>query len=390
LLVTVTSGTDAGMTLTADSERICVGTADGNDLILADPTVSRYHAELIATDEGVTVLDRGSTNGTWLGQARVERIRVPVGSELRLGRSVLKVDDGEPGVAALHTEDSFGDLLGRAPVMRRLMARVARLGQSDVGVLIVGESGTGKELTARALHEQGTRASGPFVIVDCASLSPSLVASELFGHERGAFTGADRRHIGAFERAQGGTVLLDEVGELPLDLQANLLGVLERRRVRRVGGTEDLPLDVRLLSATHRDLRSDVNSGRFRLDLYYRLAVVSLELPPLRERREDVPLLVEGLLRECGYEGEVADLFPSEVMQRLRNHEWPGDVRELRNVVEATVATGESPLAPRSLRRPGPSVEPIDGASVALVASLDRPYKEARSQLLMGFETKYL
>jgi DNA-binding NtrC family response regulator len=386
LAVLVTAGPDAGAATSAVSESVTVGTATSNDLVLNDATVSRYHVELIAHADGVLVIDHGSTNGTWLGSARIERGVVPIGTELKIGHTTLKIDTTTAGLASLHPEDRLGDVCGRAPQMRRVMAKIAKLAQSDAGVLLVGESGTGKELIARALHEQGARQAQPFVTVDCGALAPGLVASELFGHERGAFTSADRRYAGAFERADGGTVFLDEVGELSSELQTHLLGILERRKVRRVGGSEEISVDVRVISATHRDLRAAVNAGRFRLDLYYRLAVVCVDIPPLRQRVEDVPLLVEQFLRECGHEGPVDQVFPPELMLQLAQHSWPGNVRELRNVVEATLATGEMPLgeAPPSNRAPPATV------STGNAADLDKPYKDARAALLEHFERQYL
>src|SRR5688572_13229801 len=268
--------------------------------------------------------------------------------------------------------------------MRRLMAQVERAAKTEAAVHVVGESGTGKELIARALHELGPRADRPFVTVDCGALSPTLVASELFGHEKGAFTGADRQHIGAFERADGGTLFLDEIGELPASLQSNLLGVLERRKLRRLGGRTDIAVDIRIVSATNRDLRSEVNRGAFRLDLYYRIAVVVLSNPPLRERPDDVALLVEHFLRDIGHVGLVESLFSQEAMKNLEAHYWPGNVRELRNLVEATVAMGEPPrLEPMIEEAARSSNDPIGGL-------LGQPYGAARGALLEQFEKRYL
>jgi DNA-binding NtrC family response regulator len=250
-----------------------------------------------------------------------------------------------------------------------------------VSALIIGESGTGKELAARALHEASPRSEKPFVVVDCASIVPTLVGSELFGHERGAFTGADRMHVGAFERAQGGTLFLDEIGELPLAIQPSLLGALERRRIKRVGGKDDIAVDVRVVSATHRDLRADVNAGRFRLDLYYRLAVVIVELPPLRERRNDVRMLVEHFVRESGETRPIDEAVPRGLLEALETHRFPGNVRELRNLVEAALATGENPI----LDAVAPS-----GAGPLLDRVLDAPYGAAREAVLAEFEERYL
>jgi DNA-binding NtrC family response regulator len=276
--------------------------------------------------------------------------------------------------------------------MRRLFADVERAARADASALLVGESGTGKELVARALHERGPRSGKPFVTVDCGSLSPTLVASELFGHERGAFTGAERQHVGAFEQAAGGTIFLDEIGELPGQLQASLLGVLERRRFKRLGGRAEIAIDVRVVSATHRDLRAAVNAGTFRLDLFYRLAVVILEIPALRERREDVPLLVTHFLRECGHAGSVESIVPTTSMIEWMAHSWPGNVRELRNVVEATVAMGRPPAMATSLTDPPgavPAPAPSPAPPLAGAPAL-APYKDARASVLSAFESSYL
>ncbi|HEY5240470.1 MAG TPA: sigma-54 dependent transcriptional regulator, partial [Polyangiaceae bacterium] len=275
-----------------------------------------------------------------------------------------------------------GGLLGRSLPMRRAMAQLAKVAASSASVLLVGESGTGKELAARALHDESPRRAEPFEIVDCGSLVPTLVASELFGHERGAFTGADRTHVGAFERASGGTVFLDEIGELPKDVQPQLLGVLERRRVRRLGARSDVPIDVRVVSATHRDLRAEVNASAFRLDLYYRIAVVLVELPPLRERRGDVRPLVEHFLREAGCTDPPEKALPAGFLEMLAAHHFPGNVRELRNLVEAALATGESPPPNR-----GP--EGIGGKD-AVDAALAGTYRDARDAVLADFEASYL
>jgi transcriptional regulator with GAF, ATPase, and Fis domain len=270
--------------------------------------------------------------------------------------------------------------------MRRLMARVATVAKSSVPVLIIGESGTGKELIARALHRYSERATGPFVTLDASAQVETLAGSELFGHERGAFTGAERSRKGAFEQAHQGTLFLDEIGELPTGLQPQLLGALERKRIKRLGGSAEIPVDVRVIAATNRDLRSDVNSGAFRLDLYFRLAVVVLQVPPLRERLNDLPLLVNHFLRECGHAGPRESIVPDAQLRRLSAHSWPGNVRELRNWVEATVAMGESSDLSQSTSA-GTSEPPSADRGQA---SLALPYKEARRQVLDDFEARYL
>ena len=384
LRVEVTEGPDLGAICNAAAEKLSIGTAEGNDLVLTDQTVSRYHLELSRGRSGVRVVDCSSTNGTVVNGVILATGEIVAGSTIQVGRTKLVVTDGEKLTLEIHASESLAGLRGRTPVMRRVMAGIQRAAQSDASVLVVGESGTGKELVARGLHDLGPRADKPFLAVDCASMSPALVASELFGHERGAFTGADQQHIGAFERAHGGTLFLDEIGELPTALQSNLLGALERRRFRRLGGRAEISIDVRVVSATNRDLRAEVNSGAFRLDLYYRLAVVTLTLPALREHAEDIDLLVEHFLRDAGYVGPIAELISETTMRTLSQHHWPGNVRELRNLIEATLAMGEPPALDRHAGHTGAA-----DASDPFTPLLALDYKAARQQLLAQFEIRY-
>jgi DNA-binding NtrC family response regulator len=383
--VEVKSGPDAGTQYESSAEALSIGSADGNDLMLGDPTVSRFHLELRREVGGIVAIDHGSTNGTRIGPVllRAGRVGIDAGSTLEVGQSELLVADG--GVVELETADGVSTtVLGKSPALRRLLASATRVARTDVSVLLTGESGTGKELVARGVHDASPRREGPCVTVDCAAIMPTLFASELFGHERGAFTGAERQHIGAFERARGGTLFLDEVGELTPELQSALLGVLERRKLRRVGGRQDMEVDVRLVSATHRDLRAEVNAGTFRLDLFYRIAVVHLAIPPLRERQEDVPMLVEHFLREAGHEGAVRDVFTDADLTRLRAHYWPGNVRELKNVVLGTLALGESPDI---------GVHPSAGSTAApeLFSAVEgEHYRDAKKRVVDEFERHYV
>jgi len=388
--VEVIRGQDTGRSLTARGEdAVRIGTAEGNDLALTDPTVSRYHLELRRHGDRMLVIDLGSTNGVAIGHAllRDARAHVAPGAVLELGDTALRIADGQVELVEQGPDriGSGGELVGRTPSMRRLLGAIEQVAQSDVAVLVLGESGTGKELVARAIHGLSPRAAQPFVTVDCGATSPALFTSELFGHERGAFTGAERRHAGAFERAESGTVFLDEIGELPAPLQTALLGVLERRVIRRVGGTEDIPIDVRVVAATNRDLRRDVNRGAFRLDLYYRVAVVLLEIPPLRERAADLPLLVEHFLREAGASVDIGGLFDSATLRAMHVHSWPGNVRELRNAVEAALVTG---AAPRLDGIATGSALPAGDAVLSSVLGL--PYRAARAAVLDEFERRYL
>ncbi|MFO0571588.1 MAG: sigma 54-dependent Fis family transcriptional regulator [Polyangiaceae bacterium] len=383
LRVEVTQGPDAGKELVSGADAIAVGSAEGNDLVLGDKTVSRFHLELRRRGGRIVLTDLGSTNGTRVGACLLvsSSAMLDPGGVISLGATSLRVGDGEI-VDVGETPGRLGDLCGDSAVMRRLMARAGKVATSEVSVLLLGESGTGKELVARALHDASPRASEPFVTVDCGAVTPSLFQSELFGHERGAFTGADRQHVGAFERASGGTVFLDEIGELSPELQVALLGALERRKIRRLGGKEEIDIDVRLVSATHRDLRAQVNSGAFRLDLFYRVAVVTLSIPPLRERVEDIPLLVERFLAEAGHAGRLSEVFPSDALKRLAAHAWPGNVRELRNVVLGTLAMGEPAVLDSAPER-------LDGAD-AFGRVKDLAYRDAKRVVMDDFERRYV
>jgi DNA-binding NtrC family response regulator len=381
----VIAGVNTGASLTSDADSICIGSAEGNDLTLSDPTVSRYHVELRRRGDRVQVIDHGSTNGTQIGGVTVQdgNVSVKPGTVVQLGETRIRIDDGDVRLLSAAPE-RFGQLYGRHPSMQRLIGFVVRAAASNVSVLITGESGTGKELVARAIHDHSNRASEPFVTLDCAAIVPSLFGSELFGHERGAFTGADKRRIGALERAGAGTLFLDEIGELPADTQAALLGALERRRFQRLGGEGEIELEARVLSATHRDLRAGVNRGSFRLDLFYRLAVVAVTVPTLRERADDIPLLIEQFLAESEAADRMHELFPDSTLEELVKYEWPGNVRELRNVVMGTLAMGSPSDIVRSHARPEPSTTPAPESEVEL------SYRQARQVVVDDFEKRYV
>ncbi len=384
----VVSGPDDGRTFQSDSDEITIGTAAGNDLTLTDTLVSRYHVTIRRGVDGIELRDVGSTNGTKVGAVRLREgsVQLASGAEITIGRNVVTIEDGETRFQPAKIVPPLPGVVGASVAMLAIIEQVHEIALSVAPVVLLGESGTGKEVIARAIHATSPRAAGPFEIVDCGALSTTLFASELFGHERGAFTGADRRHIGAFERAAGGTILLDELGELPMDQQVALLGAIERRRVRRVGGSAEIPIDVRIIAATHRDLRAAVNSAKFRLDLYYRLAVVLIRVPSLRERTADVRLLVEYFLDREDADESVRALVTSGTLRRLEQHDWPGNVRELRNVVSALVAT-----------RKAPSAAPLGDATVGLgikesgwdpTAKLG--FNNAKAQVVAHFEKRFL
>ncbi|HVZ72415.1 MAG TPA: sigma 54-interacting transcriptional regulator [Polyangia bacterium] len=389
--LTVVSGPDAGLARDFEAPVIRVGARRGADLVLTDGKVSRTHFEIRLDPRGYRLRDLESTNGTFVSGLRVTDVYVPPGAAIHVGGTQLRFDplDGSVEVA-LSSADRFGDMVGRSVVMRELFARLAAVAPTDATVLVTGETGTGKELVAEALHESSPRKSGPFVVLDCGAIPANLMESEAFGHERGAFTGATNAHAGAFERADGGTLFLDEIGELPLEMQPKLLRVLERREVRRVGGTKTLQVNIRVVAATNRDLAVEVNKGRFREDLYYRLAVAHLVVPPLRERREDIPLLVEHILaslpegRERGPRAETVEL--------MKRHEWPGNVRELRNVLERAVLFRQPVREPSVIAAAAPPARAGGASNGDVRAAIDPkvPFKVAKQDLIDEFERRYI
>jgi DNA-binding NtrC family response regulator len=340
LRVQVTKGPDAGIEAVADGAELTIGTDPGNHLVLTDPTVSRHHCVIAASADGFRLRDMGSKNGTRLATYRVEAAHLRPGAILELGASTVRVDALEDDIREpLSEEETWGRMLGRSEAMRRIFAILPRLAAAESTILLEGETGTGKTLLAEAIHQASRRGRGPFVVVDCGAIPPTLIESELFGHVRGAFTDAQASRAGAFESAHGGTVFLDEIGELPLDMQPKLLRAIEDRTVRRLGANEPVRLDVRLIAATNRDLRAEVNRGAFRSDLFYRLNTVRMRIPPLRERREDIPLMVDHF-----HEQITGSPAPPELIADLQRHSWPGNVRELRSAVERAVLLGDPTL----------------------------------------------
>ena len=390
--VRVASTQGAFKDFVAEGDTVSIGSALGNDLRIEEPTVSRFHAQLTRRGGSIVVKDLGSTNGTQIGPARLfgSEAEVKTPAVVGVGQVELKLTDADV-VMVDHGPRELGGMKSSAPLMRRLLAKVQQAAKSDVPVLVLGESGTGKELVGQALHEGSARAKAAMVTVDCGSLSPTLFASELFGHEKGAFTGAHRQHLGAFERASGGTVFLDEVGELSPELQSALLGVLERKTLRRLGGSKDIPVDVRVVSATSRDLLKEVNQGRFRLDLFYRLAVVRLDVPPLRQRPEEIVPLVQRFLELEGQQTRFDELFSVAAQERMRLHDWPGNVRELRNIVLGTLALGQTPNFVSMATDGENSIAQRNNFSAQFTTDSGiAPYKDARRELVDEFERSYL
>jgi transcriptional regulator with GAF, ATPase, and Fis domain len=381
----VLAGADRGLRLRLPGEVARIGTGEKCTLRLKDPTVSRLHCALEVARNSVRVSDSGSRNGTFVDGVRVRDADISAGSTLRVGATTIRVEFEEDSVRVdLSDKTSLGGIIGSSVEMRRLYALLERVAPTDATVLIQGETGTGKEVVAQAIHDLSKRAKGPFVAVDCGSITESLIESELFGHMRGAFSGALTTRSGLFEEADGGTIFLDEIGELPASLQPKLLRVIERREVRRVGANQPKAVDVRIVAATNRDLAHGVNEGSFREDLYFRLAVVTLQLPPLRARRDDIPALAQHFYERIQGAGAVA---PGDLISQLMVRAWPGNVRELRNVVERSVSLGWAAQGRGDDAKATPSVLP---SGLGSLVPVNLPLKEARDAWTEQFENVYV
>jgi two-component system response regulator HydG len=324
-------------TLSGDS--FTVGKDEGNDLVLDDKFISGKHVKVTRKGGLFQVVDSRSTNGTYVGPIRIYEADVPLLTTLKVGGVELVL---EP-VSSSKKEADFHGIIGTDPSVRQLIDLIERVAPSNAAVAILGESGTGKELVAHALHARSTRRDKAFIPVNCAAISKELIESELFGHEKGSFTGATNARAGAFEEADGGTLFLDEIGELPIDLQAKLLRALESGEIKRVGASRPLHVDVRIVAATNQNLLAAARAGRFREDLYYRLCVIPLHLPPLRSRRGDVLALAEHFVRAFSPRGQTLRLT-SAAFERLQAHVWPGNIRELRNVIHRALLLRKGPM----------------------------------------------
>tara|TARA_B100001750_G_scaffold197010_1_gene169447 strand:+ start:1444 stop:2802 length:1359 start_codon:yes stop_codon:yes gene_type:complete len=388
-----------GITRSFDATKVRIGSHPAADLVLAEPTVSRLHAQITVEDWGWRLEDLDSKNGVRVGGLRVRDADLPGACTLQLGNAELRfeVEETEAEVG-LSADDRLGSLLGRSIPMRALFDRLRKVAESDAIALILGETGSGKEEVASTLHGLSARADGPFMIFDCAAVSPQLLESELFGHEKGAFTGATTRREGAVEAAEGGTLFLDEIGELPLDMQQKLLRLLERGDYQRVGASTRRTADVRFVAATHRDLARAAARGTFREDLYFRLAVIELRVPPLRDRPDDVDLLLEHFVRAQTADRDEAqralDRLTPATRDRLRQHPWPGNVRELRNLVHRMLVLDEAPRpAPAtSPATPAPAPNDPPSAPVAGGVTVDptRPWMAQKRELVSALEARYL
>jgi len=387
--VEVTAGEAKGSRTTLTGFTLRLGSASDNDLLLPDETVSKHHARIELGPAGYRIRDLDSKNGTFLGDLRVMDAYLPASCKLSLGSAALKFRLGrEERDDEVTREHRLGHLAGRSLAMRRLFATIQKVASSPATVLIEGESGTGKELVAETIHGLSPRKDGPFEVFDCTAVAASLMESHLFGYDKGAFTGAGDDHTGALERAHEGTLLIDEVGELPLELQAKLLRAIDRREYQRLGSEHRRHSDARIVAATNRDLEREVEEGRFRKDLFYRLAVVRLPVPALRQRVEDIPLLVEDLEEELG----ASDLdlrIPGGTVDAWQRQPWPGNVRELRNAVERVLLFGPETAAVGWSKTA--SAPDVGGATLfwRLGDGGVMPFKEAKGRLVGDFERRY-
>ena len=407
----VVEGPDKGQAFEIGKSKTYVGRSGVNDITLSDSSVSGTHFELRAEEEGFLLRDVGSTNGTLLGGCRIKEVWLAPNASFRAGNTTFKLQPSEDVVEIpLSADEHFEGVIGRSVAMREVFAILAKVAPSELTCLIEGETGTGKERIARAIHDASRRKNKPYVVLDCSSIPTDLMESYVFGHEKGAFTGATSQHQGAFEQANGGTLFMDEIGELDIGLQPKLLRVLENREFKRVGGTRTIRTDVRVIAATNRDLREMVNEGGFREDLYFRLSVINLVLPLLRERPDDIPLLVETFIDDvlARRPDKQRMRLTADALDFLMSYTWPGNVRELKNVIEraASLATGTT-IDRADLQLMGSGR--ISGSSVSAamasaqrVGAVDDPdrsrimvdltmkYKDAKQKILDQFEYDYL
>jgi DNA-binding NtrC family response regulator len=376
----------AGTVFPLAGEVLRIGKAPENDVVIEHPTVSRNHLLVRRQGDRFLVQDLDSTNGTFLDGAQVREAYLRPGALLEVGDVRLRFS---PQVAPVHvdpsSEDRLGDLVGRSVPMRQIFALLQRIAPTDSTILLVGETGAGKGAAAKAIHKLSPRAAGPLIVFDCASVSDSLIESELFGHEKGAFTGAVSQRVGCLERAHGGTLFLDEIDDLAMDLQPKLLRAIEDREFRRLGASTPISFDARIVVASKKDLWAETQGGRFREDLYFRLSVFTVSLPSLRDRKEDIPLLVDAFAGE-GLWGRL----PEKVREQFLGHTWPGNVRELRNALERARHMADIPeLAGDGLLREF-TREPPPTVGEALPVEFTGPFKTCKDELVRAFEREYL
>ena len=388
-----------------DQSTVSIGAMDDNDVVVDDDTVSRYHCRVFQEEDAYLIQDLSSTNGTFVNRVRIREAFLKPGCTITAGKTDIRFQSLDERVEIQPVNrDRLGRIVGKSLRMREIFGILEKIAPTGVTVIIEGETGTGKEIVARTIHEASHRDKKPFVVFDCGAVPENLIESELFGHEKGSFTGAIMARQGLFEVAQGGTIFLDELGELSLDLQPKLLRALEQREIRRVGSNKPIKIDVRVIAATNRNLAEEVKAGRFREDLFYRLSVVRLILPPLRERKEDLPLLTRHILSRGNFnkdtEGETrVKGIGREALDAMMNYHWPGNVRELVNVVERACAYTDSEyvtledlpeqISGIGIVRRRPSPEALTARDKIEKAS-EKPFKEAKEEWVSSFERDYI
>ncbi len=382
----ITNAPEAGKSFVL-GEVTRIGKAPDNDFVVDHPTVSRNHLEIRRSNDQFVVTDLGSTNGTFIDSAQIKEAFLRPGATLEVGDVQMRLQPHQKSLEISPTpSDRLGDLVGRSVPMRQIFALIQRIATTDSTLLLVGETGCGKGAASRTIHNLSPRAQYPFVVFDCASVSENLIESELFGHEKGAFTGAVSQRVGCLERSHGGTLFIDEIDDLPMDLQPKLLRALEDREFRRLGqsGGATHKFDTRVIAASKKDLWVEAQAGRFREDLYFRLSVFTLTLPSLRDRKEDIPILVDGISQ-----GPLWSRLTEKQRDQFMAHTWPGNVRELRNAVERLKHVADIPeLASESFLRE--YAGPVAPESETLPVTYTKPFKDAKDELIRGFEREYL
>lgn len=398
-ILAVTEGPNKDLKYDLGKKRLTrIGKKEDNDIVLSDKTVSRNHLEIEATADSYLLRDLNSTNGTTINALRVKEAFLSPGDVISLGNTKIEYQAFNEKVQMEPSKNNFfGEMVGKSRKMRQIFGVLERISPTMATVIIEGETGTGKELVARAIHANSARKDMPFIVFDCSAVAPNLIESELFGHVKGSFTGAIKDRKGAFESANGGTVFLDEIGELTLDLQPKLLRALEQREIKKVGSTQSVALDVRVVCATNRDLKKECSEGRFREDLYYRLSVVKIQLPALHERAEDIPLIVEKILKTARFNKKQDGTFfahrvEDDALRILQRYQWPGNVRELTNILERAVSFSQNGVIT------GQNLEYIfseshdfhEKTSKISLVDTSLPFKEAKQKIVEDFEKEYL
>lgn len=390
----VISGPLQGREFLVNKEIFSIGSGRQNDLVLTDSTISKRHCEIAICEDGYQIRDLDSTNGTFVHGIKITQAFLNPGAEFQIGKThIIFCPLQESREIPLSSKEAFGGMIGRSVAMRRIFHLAETYAPTDATVMITGETGTGKEILAEEIHRHSSRRNRPYIVIDCAAMAKELIESELFGHAKGAFTGANCDREGAFEHADGGTVFLDEIGDLSPELQPKLLRVLEKREIKRVGENRVRRINVRIICATNRRLDQEVNLGHFREDLYYRLSVVQIELPPLRRRKEDIPLLARHFLTALHGPNAMSQVLRfDETMEILKRHDWPGNVRELRNLIEVAFYAAPRPVdlsAFLGLGRFAPQAAEEEEEHTP-VFHADRPFKDAKNLLIEDFERGYL